>query len=138
MSGDVALPLQDFHQRIQFQVAARGKSIFLSASNALVVIVPGFLVVARFGEGAAYSLFNTHARRGITIRRAGSAEIRTLRIFTEGKLDAGQRAFKRQLRRGLSPAQFDDDGLAADGIGGTVQNVRSRDAAGEVAEEHSA
>ena len=56
-----------------------------------------------------------------------------LGIFAEGELDSGHRAFERQLRRGLAPAQLDDDGLAADRIGAAMQNIRGRDAASEIA-----
>ena len=56
-----------------------------------------------------------------------------LGIFAERELDAGQRAFERELRGGLAPAELDDDGLAADGIGAAVQNVGDGDAAREIA-----
>jgi hypothetical protein len=59
--------------------------------------------------------------------------MRVLGIFAKGELDAGQSSFKRKLRGRLAPAQLDDHGLAADGIGAAVENVGGGDAAGKIA-----
>src|SRR5258705_11921483 len=120
---DVPFTFEHFHQGVELQIAARRNRIFLAGRDTLVVVVPGFFVVAGFGEGAADGLFHAHARGGVALRRAADAEIRTFRIFAESKLDTGERAFKGESRGGLSPTKLDDDGLPSDGICGTVGDV---------------
>src|SRR6266850_2867636 len=129
----VALAFEHFDERLESQIAARRNEILFAGSGTLVVVFPGFLIVARFAERAANCLFNAHARRRITLGLPWDAEIRTLRVFAERELDAGKRALERQLGRGLAPAQLDDQRLPADGIGGPVQNVRRSYAARQVA-----
>src|ERR1700722_4350897 len=104
---DVALPFQDFDERIEPQIATRRDKVFLAGSGALVVVVPLRFVIARFRKGAANRFFDSHACCRITSFAAATTKIGVLRIFAERELDAGQRAFKRQLRSGLSPAELD-------------------------------
>ncbi len=124
MRVNVALAFQHLNERLKAQIAARGNEIFLAGSSALFVVVPGFLVIAGLAERATDGFFDAHARGRIAFRLAGNAEIRALGIFTERELDARHRAFERELRHGLAPAELDDQSLSADGIGGAVQNVR--------------
>src|SRR5882757_7436918 len=98
---DVPFTFEHFHQGVELQIAARRNRILLAGRDTLVVVVPGFFVVAGLGEGAA------------------DGEIRTFRIFAESKLYTRERAFKGEFRGGLSPTKFDDDGLPSDGICGT-------------------
>ena len=133
MGMHVALAFQHFDERIETQIAARRDQIFFASGGALVVDVPRGFVVAGFGERAADGFFDAHARGGITRRSAASTEVRVLGIFAESELDAGQGAFERELRGGLAPAEFDDYGLAADGVGAAVENVGDGDSAGEIA-----
>src|SRR2546422_3484154 len=46
------------------------RSIRFAGDLAPVVVVPGFLVLARFGEGFADHVLNAQARRGIAPRHA--------------------------------------------------------------------
>src|SRR5229473_10300 len=129
----VALAFEHFDERFESQIAARRNEILFAGSGSLVVVLPGFLIVARLAERGANCLFDPHARRRITLGLPWDAEVRTLGIFAERELDAGKRALERQLGRGLAPAQLDDQRLPADGIGGPVQNVRRSYAARQVA-----
>src|SRR6267142_1511943 len=124
---------ENLNEWIEPQIAAWRDQILLSRSNLLVVAVPRVLVIARFGERSANCFFNSHSGGGIATLAPGNGKIGTLGIFTQGELDARERAFERKLRSGLSPAQLNHDGLAADGIGAAVKNVRGGNAAGEVA-----
>src|SRR5262249_31242164 len=117
------------------KVAARRRQIFFAGGDFLVVGVPGAFVIARFSKCAANGFFYAHARSGIAALTAGNREIRTLGVFTESEFNAGDGAFKRKLLCGLAPAQFDDDGLATDGVGAAVENVRCGDATSEVAKD---
>src|SRR6202007_2485972 len=129
---NVALAFQYLDERFEAQIAAWRDETFFSGSGALVVILPSFLVVAGFAKRSANRFFHAHARRGITLGLTGNTEVRTLGIFAECELDAGKRAFERKFRGRLAPAKLDDQGLPADGIGGTVKNVRRGDTAREI------
>src|SRR5207302_10105020 len=117
---DIAFAFEHFHERLKAQITAWRDKILFSGSSAIVVLVPRFLVIARFAERRANCLFDTHARRGIPPGLSRDAEVRALRIFAQCELDAGNRAFERELRRRLAPAQLDDQRLPADGLGGAV------------------
>ena len=95
MRVHVALAFEHFHERLEFQVAARRNEIFFAGGNALVVVVPGFLVIARLAESAANGFLHAHACGRKAAGLAGNAEIRTLGVFAEGELNAGHRSFKR-------------------------------------------
>src|SRR5579863_6084324 len=128
----VALTFENFDKRLEAQIAARGHQVLAAGCYALVVGVPGRFVVARFGESAANGFFHAHAGGGIA-HGSANTEIGALGIFAERKLDAGQRAIEGKLGCGLSPAQFDHHGLPADSVRAAVQDIRSGDAAGEIA-----
>src|SRR5207302_199693 len=126
---NVALAFQHFDKRLEAQIAARRNEIFFTGGEALVVVLPRFLVVAGFAKCAANGLFDAQARGRIPPGLTRDTEVRTLGIFAECQLDAGKSSFERKLRSRLAPAKLDDQRLSADGIGGTVKNVRSRDSA---------
>ena len=66
---------------------------------------------------------------GVTSTADGIAG--TFWIFSQSELDAGNGAFKDQVLRAFSPAHFEHQSLAADGIGGAMQDVGAGDAAGQ-------
>src|SRR6266849_5158135 len=127
MRVHVALAFQNFDERVEAEIAARRNEIFFSRGSAFVVAVPGFLVVAGFRKSSADRFFNTHPRHRIAPRLAGDAEIRALGVFAKRKLNAGKRAFERELRGWLAPAKLDDYGLSSDRVRRAVKNIRSRD-----------
>ncbi len=129
---NVALAFQHLDERLEAQVAARRDEILLAGSGTLVVVIPVFFVVTRFAERAANGLFHPHARGGISPGLTRDAKVRTFGVFAKGELDAGHRAFKRKLCRGLAPAQLDDQRLTADGIGRAVKNIRGGDSARQI------
>ena len=100
----VALALEHFNKRLEFQVAAGRDEIFLARGRAFVVIVPGFLVIAGLAESATNGFLDAHARGRIPSGLAGDAEVRTLGIFAESKLDPGHGALKGKFRCRLAPA----------------------------------
>ena len=133
MGVDVAPAFENFDQRIKAKIAARRDQIFFTRGNAFFIIIPGFLVIARFHESTADGLFDAHARGGIPFGLPRNAEVGAFGVFAESELDARERAFEGEPRRGLAPAEFDDDRLATDGIGRAVKNIGGRDAPGKVA-----
>src|SRR5208282_1116234 len=135
MRVNVALSFEDLDKRIEAKIAARRNRAFVAGGDALVVIHPCFLVVESLDKRGSDGLFDAHARSGITRSCARDAEVGALGIFTERELDAGNRAFKRELRGGQAPAEFDDYGLAADGVCGTMQDVGDGHTAGEIAKD---
>ena len=126
---NVAFAFQHFDERLEAQIAARRNEIFLPGRQALVVVLPRFLVIPGLTKGAANGLFDAHARGRIPPGLTRDTEVRTLGILSERELDAGKRAFERKLRGGLAPAKLDDQRLSADGIGGAVKNVGGSDSA---------
>ena len=130
MRVDQALALEDFDERFELQVAARrGAGRFV-----LLVLLPRFLVGLGPDEGVADHEFHAAARDRIPARPLQGALAEILRVLAERELDAGHGAGEQQLLRArLSPAQLDDRVLAADRIGAAVEDVRGRDAAGEIA-----
>src|SRR5207248_7819349 len=121
-----------FDKRFKAQIAARRDKVFFTSSSALVVLIPRFLVIPRFAESPANRFFDSHARHGVPPGLSRDAEVRALRIFAQRELDAGQRTFKRKLRRGLAPTQLNNQRLPSDGIRGAVKNIRRRDSPGEI------
>src|SRR2546422_6274187 len=83
------------------------RSIRFAGDLAPVVVVPGFLVLARFGEGFADHVLNAQARRGIAPRHARwRREIRPLWVLAQRKFDSRQGALEQKLargRRGIAP-----------------------------------
>src|SRR5204863_10147293 len=118
-----------FDKRLEAQIAARRNEILFTGGEALIVLIPGLLVVAGFTKRSANRLFDAHARGRIPPGLTRDTEVRTLGIFSECELDAGKSSFERKLRSRLAPAKLHDQRLSADGIGGTVKNVRGRDSA---------
>src|SRR2546423_8943882 len=130
---NVALALEDFHEGIEAQIAARRNQAFFAGGHTLVVLIPRSLVVAGFGECGANGLLNAHARRGITLRLTAATEIGAFGIFTKCELDSRKRPVKRKLGGRLAPAQLYDYGLTADRVGAAVQDVSGGHTANEVA-----
>ena len=85
----VAFSFQHFDKRFEAQIAARRDKVFFASSNALVVLIPRFLVIPRFAERPANRFFDSHARGGIPPGLSRYAEVRALRIFAQRELDAG-------------------------------------------------
>src|SRR4029077_17627001 len=133
MRMDVALAFEYFDKWIEPKITAGRDRFLIAGGNALVVVVPRFLVVSSLGESGTYRFFDAHAGSGIARRRSWNAEVGTLGILTKRKLDAGKRAFEGKLRGGLAPTEFDDDGLPADGVCGAVQNICDGNTSGEIA-----
>src|SRR6266566_2016861 len=130
---DVALAFQDLDERFEAKVAARRDEVLLACSGAAAVVLPHFLLVARFGESCADRLFDAHARGRVPRRLAEAAEIRALGVLSESEFDSRHRALEGQFFRGLAPAQLNNDSLAADGVRAAVQDVCRGDAARQVA-----
>src|SRR2546430_506159 len=103
---NVALAFQHFDERFEAQIAARRNEIFFTSGEALVVILPRLLVVPGFTERATNGLFDSHTRGRIPPGLTWDTEIRALGILAQCELDARKRAFERQLRGGLAPAQL--------------------------------
>src|SRR5437879_3796526 len=133
MRVNVAFAFEHFDERFEAQIAARRDEIFFTGSGALVVVVPRFLVIAGFDEGAANGFFDAHASGRITLRVAGDTEVRAFHVLAEGKLDARERTFEGKLRGGLAPAKLDDQRLSTDGVSRAVENICGGDSAREVA-----
>ena len=129
-----ALAFENLDERLELQVASRRKR---AAGLGFLVILPGFLVGLRAGERIPDHELDASACRRVAqgrVRRLPQEPWLLLRVLAQGELDPRERAFEEQvLRTGLAPAQLDDGVLAADRVGAAVQDVRSRQAAGEVA-----
>ena len=132
-----ALALENLHQRLQLQIAARRHDVFSGPAPPLVVL-PILLVGLRPVERVADHVFDAHPRRRIAQRSvalaAAGAAARTLRVLAQRELDARHRAFEGKVfGPALAPAQLDHVVLAANRVGAAVKDVRGGEAAGEVA-----
>ena len=102
-----------------------------------VVVVPLRLVDFGVVEGFADDIFHAHAGGGIAallclaVDGHAGGVAGALGILAEGELDAGSGAFEDHALGILAPAHLDGQGLAADRVGGAVQNVGGGDAAGQ-------
>src|SRR5436189_288141 len=73
---NVALAFQHFDKRLEAQIAARRNEIFFTDGEALVVVLPRFLVVAGFTKRSANRLFDAHARGRIPPGLTRDTEVR--------------------------------------------------------------
>src|SRR5256884_9637384 len=85
----VALAFEHFHERLEFQVAARRNEVLFSCCDSLVVIVPGFLVVAGLAERAANGFCYAHARGRIAAGGGRGGGGRGRRGFVRGEVGCG-------------------------------------------------
>ena len=127
-----ALAFQHLHQRLQLQIAARGKRRF-ALRHLGSIGFPLALIPLGFGESLANHILHTHASGGVA---EGHSSIRcgdvapALRVLTERELDSRLGAFEDHLAGALAPAHLDYRALSADGICAAVEDIRSGYAAG--------
>ncbi len=95
------------------------------------VVVPFFEIALGGDEAIGDERFDAHAG----LRKTGFvffAPVGLFHVFAEGEFDALRCGGEFQVFRARAIAQFDDAVLAADGIGGTVEQVAGGDAAGKL------
>ena len=123
MAVDEALPVDDFADGFQLEIAAHG-------GDALKELV--FEILACSDESVVEKCFHAHA----CLRKARCffvAPVGLLHVFAEGKLDPRRRVGKFQSIRWRAVAEFDDLVLPANGIGRAMQEIGSGESAGELA-----
>ena len=120
-----ALAEEDFAEGFEFEVAADGRAaVFFLA-------VEGFEILARGGETVVHEGGDAHA--GLReARGVFGSPVGLLHVFAEGEFYAGGGFGEFHLLGRGTEAEFDDGVLAADGIGGAVEEVGCGDAAGEL------
>ena len=124
---DEAGALEDLGEGLEFEVATRGGGLLPGIAPAL----PFGGVVAGGGEAVDVEGAHAHARLG-EAGRVAVAGVGLLHVLAEGELDAGGGVREDEPRRGLAVAELDDAILAADGVGGPVEEVDGGDAPGEL------
>src|SRR5260370_38644493 len=112
-----AMAFQRLQKRLEAKVGPRRDQGLFDGGGAAIVVVPMVVIGPGVGEGGADGFFDAHARGGIAARAGEATEIAALGVFSESELDSGECAFEGKFGSGLAPAELDDDGLAADGVG---------------------
>jgi hypothetical protein len=115
----------------ELQVLLRSAGSLVTVLDLVVVVVPVAHVLARLGERRAHDLEVAHARGRKLVARAEDA----LGILAGSEFDRARRVREQQLVASQAVLVLDDHGLAADHVGGPVQQQLRRDPAGQRAIE---
>ena len=120
---DETLAVEHFGQRFELQIAAEGQRIFA---------LRGGDIFLRGAKTIADNFFHAHARLRIT-RGETFAPVRLLDVFAQREFHALRRVGEFHFFRQRAPAEFHDLVLSADRIGRAVEQIRTRQAAGQLA-----
>src|SRR5690606_33532032 len=123
---DPPLAAKDLGESLELEVSAERQPVRITIPLATVAIVGP---CGR--ERVAEELLDAHAR--LRIARRGRAAIAPLDVLAERELDPGRRLSELQLVGDEAPAELDHLILTSDRIGRAVEDVRRREAAGELA-----
>ena len=122
------LGLDDLPQRLEFEIAPWGWAAFLAEAPPLAVVLP------RGGEAVLVEGRDAHP--GLWEARVFVvAPVGLLHVLAQRKLDAGRRGLELDRFRPLAKPQLDDGVLAADRVGGAVQQIGHSQSAGELAQD---
>ena len=127
MAMDLDGAVEDFRECFEAEVATGGGGRIFFIFQAFI-FCPESLVVACFMEGPIDGGFDAHAGVGEAACEAGD-------VFAEGEFDSLGGVGEDQGAAWLSVAELDDGVLAADDVGGTVEEAGGGGAAGEGAED---
>ena len=113
-------------ERFKLEVAPGRRAALLAEPSPLAVVLPGG------GESILVKSGNTHPR----LREASGfvvAPVGLFHVFTKRKFNARGGGLEFHLLRTTAEAELDDRILSADRIGGAVEQIRQRQAAGKLA-----
>ena len=129
MNLDEELAAQHVGQSFQLQIPFWRASLFVTFLDLGVVFIPVAHVFLGLLQGLALHFEIAHAGGRRLIARA----VHTLGILPAGKLDRARRIGKEHLIAAQSKFVLDHYGLAANHVGGAMQQQRSGHAAGKAA-----
>ena len=139
VAGHEAFLVEDLKECFQFQIHARrhrtpsfADVLALGVSKGGAVLDLGLSVLTGPNEVVVVHLLHPHPRLR-EARAVAVAPIALLHILSERELDE-RHGFLVQEVLGLgAPAEFDDGALAADGVGGSVEDLGACHATGKLA-----